>query len=233
MRAIFISYRRDDTEGHAGRLFEGLADVFGRGAVFMDVAGIAAGRDFRRAIEEQVASCGVLLAVIGKNWLTATDAQGSRRLDDPLDFVRLETATALKRDIPVVPVLVHGASMPRPEQLPDDLRELAFRNSVELTHSRWASDLKLLVEALRPHVDAPAESADAGAAPPPARAQHSWRMPAMLSALAVVLGPMPAQRAPGPRPSGWPANRRRQPRPRVRRRTGRNACRCWGVQAGP
>ena len=117
MRAIFISYRRDDAEGHAGRLFEDLVLRFGAASVFMDVAGIEPGRDFRKVIEQQVASCGVLLAVIGKSWLTssASDAQGRRRLDDPHDFVRLETATALRRDIPVIPVLVHGAQMPRPE----------------------------------------------------------------------------------------------------------------------
>lgn len=154
MRAIFISYRRDDTEGHAGRLFEDLRDRFGAGAVFMDVAGIEPGRDFRRVIEQQVASCGVLLAMIGKNWVSVVDKDGQRRLDDPYDFVRLETASALKRDIPVVPVLVHDATMPRAEQLPDDLKELAFRNSVELTHARWASDVQLLINALLPYVDA-------------------------------------------------------------------------------
>ena len=154
MRAIFISYRREDTEGHAGRLFEDLRDRFGKDAVFMDVAGIEPGRDFRRVIEQQVASCGVLLAMIGKNWLSVVDKDGQRRLDDPHDFVRLETASALKRDIPVVPVLVHDAAMPRAEQLPDDLKELAFRNSVELTHARWASDVQLLINALLPYVDA-------------------------------------------------------------------------------
>ena len=154
MRAIFISYRRDDAEGHAGRLFEDLAERFGKASVFMDVTGIEPGRDFRRVIEQQVASCGVLLAVIGKSWLSATDAEGRRRLDDPYDFVRLETEAALKRDIPLVPVLVHGAHMPRPEQLPDVLTNLAFRNSVELTHARWDSDVQLLINALLPYVDA-------------------------------------------------------------------------------
>lgn len=152
MRAIFISYRREDAEGQAGRLFDDLVTKFGEDSVFMDVAGIEPGRDFRRAIDEQVASCGVLLAVIGKSWFDAKDESGRRRLDDPADFVRLETASALKRDIPVIPVLVRGASMPRPEQLPPDLAELAYRNAVELTHARWDSDVQLLVKALRPHV---------------------------------------------------------------------------------
>lgn len=153
MRAIFISYRRDDAEGHAGRLFEDLSDRFGKASVFMDVTGIEPGRDFRRVIEQQLASCGVLLAVIGKSWLSSTDAQGHVRLHDPYDFVRLETATALTRDIPVIPVLVHGARMPRPEQLPEGLKDLAFRNSVELTHARWSSDVQLLINPLMPYVD--------------------------------------------------------------------------------
>jgi len=153
MRAIFISYRRDDTEGYAGRLFQELCERFGKDSVFMDVAGIEPGRDFRRVIEQQIASCGVLLALIGKGWLTAADEKGKQRLGDPHDFVRLETASALKRDIPVIPVLVQQATMPRVEQLPDDLKDLAFRNSVELTHARWDSDVELLVAALRHHVD--------------------------------------------------------------------------------
>ena len=177
MRAIFISYRRDDTEGHAGRLFEDLCERFGKDAVFMDVAGIEPGRDFRRAIEQQVASCGVLLAVIGKDWLNVTDAQGRRRLDDPYDFVRLETAGALKRDIPVIPVLVHQAEMPRPEQLPDELKDLAFRNGVELTHARWASDVQVLIAALMPYVDAAPPPAPAPVASPAPNAAQSRRHP--------------------------------------------------------
>lgn len=152
MRAIFISYRREDAEGQAGRLFDDLSSHFGEDSVFMDVAGIEPGRDFRRVIDEHVASCGVLLAIIGKSWLEAKDDAGLRRLDDPMDFVRLETASALKRDIPVVPVLVHGARMPRAEQLPEDLIELAYRNGVELTHARWDSDVQVLIKALSPYV---------------------------------------------------------------------------------
>ncbi|BDB24273.1 TIR domain-containing protein [Cupriavidus sp. P-10] len=152
MRGIFISYRRDDAEGQAGRLFDDLTEHFGNDAVFMDVADIEPGRDFRRVIDEHVASCAVLLTIIGKSWLTICDASGARRLDDSADFVRLETASALRRDIPVIPVLVHGARMPRAEDLPDDIQELAFRNGVELSHARWESDVRLLINALRPYV---------------------------------------------------------------------------------
>ena len=162
MRAIFISYRREDAEGQAGRLFDDLAMHFREDAVFMDVAGIEPGRDFRRVIDEHVASCGVLLAVIGKNWLDMKDASGRRRLEDPMDFIHLEIASALKRDIPVIPVMVGGASMPRADQLPPGLMELAYRNGVELTHARWNSDVQLLIKALRPHVVLPQE--DAGTA---------------------------------------------------------------------
>jgi TonB family protein len=146
---IFISYRRSDSQGEAGRVFDDLVQQFGEQTVFMDVSAIEAGRDFRKAIEEGVAKCGVLLVVIGTEWLQAKDEGGARRLSDPSDFVRIETAAALKRDIPVIPVLVRGARMPTAEQLPEDLRELAYRNCIELTHARWKSDIRLLVEALR------------------------------------------------------------------------------------
>jgi TIR domain len=129
-------------------LFDNLFTHFGEQKVFMDVAGIEAGRDFRKAIEESVANCGVLLVIIGPSWLTAKHEAGVRRLDDPGDFVREEVATALRRDIPVIPVLVRGAEMPRVEQLPDTLENLAYRNCVELTHARWRSDVQLLLEPL-------------------------------------------------------------------------------------
>jgi TonB family protein len=146
---IFVSYRRSDSQGEAGRLFDDLVKQFGEDTVFMDVAAIEAGRDFRKAIEEGVTKCGVLLVVIGLEWLDAKDERGARRLNDSSDFVRIETASALKRDIPVIPVLVRGAKMPSAEQLPDELKELAYRNCIELTHARWRSDMQLLKEALR------------------------------------------------------------------------------------
>lgn len=127
----------------------------------MDVAAIEPGRDFRKAIDASVASCSVLLAVIGREWLEAKDEAGGRRLDDPNDFVRVELASALRRDIPVVPVLVRGAKMPRVDQLPDDLRELAYRNAVELTYTRWKADVQTLVQALQTYLDAPCLDASA------------------------------------------------------------------------
>ena len=155
---IFISYRRDDTEGEAGRLFDDLTREFGANSVFMDVAGIRPGVDFVQAIEQNVADCGVLLAIIGPTWATITGASGQRRLDDPNDFVVLEIASALKREVPVIPVLVHGARMPSQEQLPESLKSFSHRNSVELSHARWPSDVQLLIEALNSYV-APSKTA--------------------------------------------------------------------------
>ncbi len=166
-----MNYRRNDSEGEAGRLFDELEKHFGEDAVFMDVAGIEPGQDFRRAIDQRVASCSVLLAVIGQHWLDARDGSGGRRLDDAGDFVRIELASALRGNIAVVPVLVRGSRMPRAEELPDELKDLAYRNAVELTHARWKSDIQLLIRALRPYMGAsatepPAPEARVQPAPP-------------------------------------------------------------------
>ncbi len=166
MGGIFVSYRRSDSQGEAGRLFDDLVKHFGEHLVFMDVAAIEAGRDFRKAIEEGVVKCGALLVVMGPEWVTAKDETGARRLDDPGDFVRIETAAALRRDIPVIPVLVRGAQMARADQLPDELKELSYRNCVELTHARWRSDVQLLIEALRRLLGEPG-TADANLRKPP------------------------------------------------------------------
>ena len=150
--AIFISYRRDDSEGETGRLYDDLVRVFGAAAVFMDVSDIHPGKDFRKAIDENVSKSAVLLAIIGPAWATITDPSGARRIDQPNDFVRLEIASALARNIDVVPVLVHGARIPNPADLPADLQNLAYRNAVELTHARWNSDVEVLTRALRDYV---------------------------------------------------------------------------------
>ena len=183
MGSIFLSYRREDTEGQAGRLYDDLVGVFGADTVFMDVAGIEPGRDFRKSIDQSLSSCGVFLSLIGRNWLTAKGDSGERRLDDPADFVRIETGAALKRDIPVIPVLVQGAAAPKPDQLPDDLKELAFRNAVELTHARWDSDLQVLVKALRHHISQPGPQAE----PKPVRPGSRPRVTKSLIAIVVLL----------------------------------------------
>ena len=148
MPGIFISYRRDDTSGHAGRLFDRLAQRFGPDSVFMDVTDIAPGEDFTRVIEDSVGKAELLLALIGPQWLSASDGAGSHRLDDPADFVRREIAAGLHHATVVVPVLVRGARMPREDQLPEELRPLARRQAVELSDNRWESDLAEFERAL-------------------------------------------------------------------------------------
>jgi hypothetical protein len=110
---IFISYRRDDSIGTAGRLHDRLAQAFGRNNLFMDVEHVPAGVDFVDHLHSQVAACDVFLAVIGLNWLNAKDDEGRRRLDNPDDFVTIEIAAALARNIRVIPVLVDGARIPK------------------------------------------------------------------------------------------------------------------------
>ena len=147
----------------------------------MDVAAIEPGRDFRKAIDQSIANCSVLLAMIGLEWLEAKDASGGRRLEDPNDFVRIELASALGRDIPVIPVLVRGARMPHADQLPDDLQDLAYRNAVELTHARWKSDVQVLIRALRPFMGEP-RSGDARASGAPGEEPASLPGPARAGA---------------------------------------------------
>lgn len=142
---IFVSYRREDSAGHAGRLFDRLAQHFGRDRIFMDIDTIEPGEDFVSVIENAVSSCDVLIAVIGRNWLTPT---GSGRLDRPTDFVRLEIATALRREIRVIPVLVQRASLPKAQELPDDLVKLVRRNAVELSDVHWQNDVEQLISVM-------------------------------------------------------------------------------------
>jgi TIR domain len=143
---VFISYRRQESSGMAGRLYDRLAARFGDDQVFMDVDTIALGVDFADVITQEVSTCEVLLAVIGPRWLTATDEDGQRRLDNPDDFVRLEIAAALERDIRVIPILVEGAVMPRRQELPEALAGLARRNALILRHESFGSDAERLLE---------------------------------------------------------------------------------------
>jgi hypothetical protein len=153
MAKVFISYRRDDSAGFAGRVHDRLAREFGRDLLFMDVDAIPLGVNFVKVLREEVAKCDVLLAVIGSAWLDVRDDRGSRRLDDPNDFVRIEVATALQRDIPVIPILLQGASAPRADQLPEDIKELALRNALDVRHSSFHNDVDKLVRELKAQSD--------------------------------------------------------------------------------
>ncbi len=146
---VFISYRRDDSAGYAGRLHDRLAAEFGRDQIVMDVDSFDLGVNFVTALREEVGKCEVLLAVIGSNWVNARDNKGDRRLDNPNDFVRAEVAAALQRNIRVIPILLDGAKIPQPDHLPEDLRELALRNALDVRHTSFNADVAKLVRALK------------------------------------------------------------------------------------
>jgi hypothetical protein len=156
---IFISYRRQDSDHLAGRLYDRLADRFGEGRVFMDVDTIEPGVDFAEEISRAVAACRVLVAVVGRAWLTATDKRGRRRLDDPDDFVRLEIEAALGRGVRIIPVLAQGAVMPGRDDLPESLAGLARRNALFIRHESFRSDAGRLVAAIERVLAAPGTTA--------------------------------------------------------------------------
>jgi hypothetical protein len=146
MPGTFISYRREDAAGYAGRLRESLERRLGAARVFRDVDTLRPGQDFVQAIETRLADCRVMLAVIGREWAGSRDMAGSRRLDEPYDFVRLEIAAALARpNVLVVPVLVEGAAMPAASELPENIRTLARRHAVTLRDETWDGDVDRLV----------------------------------------------------------------------------------------
>lgn len=150
MSRIFISYRRGDTPGDAGRLADRLYQRFGAERVFLDIDAIAPGADFVRALQTSLQETAVVLVVVGPKWTTLQADDQTRRLDDPKDFVRLEVATALARNIPVVPVLVQGAKMPAASELPADLEALATRQAFVVDHHEFHADANRLCDRLAP-----------------------------------------------------------------------------------
>jgi len=144
---IFISYRRSDTEGYAGRLEDALKGYFGEHRIFRDIGGIAPGEDFTDKIEESIESAGALIVVIGPNWLVSQDGVKAR-LHEPGDHVAAEIKAALDRKRVIVPVLVEGANMPREEDLPDELKQLARHNAVSISDVNWAHDTTRLARVL-------------------------------------------------------------------------------------
>jgi uncharacterized membrane protein YeaQ/YmgE (transglycosylase-associated protein family) len=143
---VFISYRRQDTQHLAGRLYDRLRDHFGKERVFMDVDSIEPGLDFGEVIDKAVRSSGVMLVLIGEKWLTSTDKQGRRRLDNPDDYVRLELEATLNRQVRVIPVLVEGATMPSSQELPASLASFSRRNALEMSHTRFDDDAHRLID---------------------------------------------------------------------------------------
>lgn len=147
-KPIFISYRRDDTSGYAGRLQDDLAELFGDDLVFRDVVKIEPGRDFLEVIGDALQSCAAMIVVIGREWVGSVDETGRRRLDNPADVLRLEVTAALERKTLVIPVLVEKAEMPRPQELPEALRPLTRRQAIELTDASWDHDVGRLAAAI-------------------------------------------------------------------------------------
>jgi len=129
-KSIFINYRREDSENVVGRIYDRLVQDFGKGSVFKDVEDILPGVDFRRVLEHEVVSTDVMLVVIGPDWLSQKNEQ---RLHSEDDFVRFEIETALKRDIPAIPVLVRRRMrLPQRHHLPESIRDLVYRNAVRV-----------------------------------------------------------------------------------------------------
>lgn len=145
---VFLSYRRNDVGGYAGRLTDALRQRLGAKSVFQDVTAIALGEAFTAAIDRALDESDAVLAVIGPGWLTASTPEGRPRLLEPDDSVRLELARALQREVRVVPVLVGGARLPTAAALPEDLQGLVERQGIVLRDESWYQDVESLVRSL-------------------------------------------------------------------------------------
>jgi hypothetical protein len=148
MSGIFISYRRDDSADVAHQLYQALVARFGPESVFIDVENIDLGDNFAEVLDEQVGFCDALIAIIGKKWLISARADGSRRLDDPHDWVRLEIASAVSRGIKVIPVLVDGATLPERRDLPGPISSLTEAQALDLKPDRFEAGIARLTMAL-------------------------------------------------------------------------------------
>jgi TIR domain-containing protein len=145
---IFLNYRREDTRGYAGRLYDRLSHRFGEEQIFRDIDAIPPGLDYAEEIDRLVSQCDLMLVLIGESWLSVHGAGGRRRLEEPGDLVSLEIAAGLERKIPVIPVLIQGARMPDEEELPDRIQALARRNALEMSDSHWNHDWERLTWAI-------------------------------------------------------------------------------------
>lgn len=145
---IFVNYRRSDAQGFAGRLADSLTLHFGSERVFRDVTGINYGQDFEQVIVQRIEEACAVIVVIGPSWLSATDGEGRNRLLDPGDYVMREIVAALQGGVVVVPVLIGGATMPRKDELPPQLADLAMRNAITISDERWAADVDRLAKVL-------------------------------------------------------------------------------------
>jgi len=182
---IFISYRREDASGHAGRLYDRLSARFGAERVFIDVDALEPGGDFVEGIEEAVGSAGVMLAVIGLSWTRVKDKSGRRRLDDPNDFVRREVAGALESKVRVIPVLVQGATMPAEDELPAPLAPLSRRSALELRDTDYNAGVDKLARFLEPLIE-PQKEPELEPEPPPAPKVPPLAMPVTTAIIGLI-----------------------------------------------
>jgi tetratricopeptide (TPR) repeat protein len=199
---IFISYRRDDAAYVTGHINDLLRKEFGNESVFTDVDNIALGVDFRAVLDESVSQCQVLLAVIGDNCLTVKSRDGKPRLHDPADFVRIEIESALKRNIPVIPLLVSGAAMPLEEDLPGSLKDLAFRNGTQIRPAPdFNPDMDRLIRNLRAYLRSMRDDAGGDPGQPPANVPNLTEEPVAQSTQHEVESKIDEERSerPGPR----------------------------------
>jgi len=177
MANIFISYRREDSGGHAGRLCDRLTARFGNARVFMDLQDIAPGQNFAQSIDEMIATCDCVIAVIGPRWIEAIQ----RRAPGADDYVQHEIAAALRRDVTVIPVLVGGARMPLAEHLPPAMSALRHRNAFEVRDERFDDDVARLSDAINAH-----GVGDAVALPDGRRRPHAARRAPLIAVAGLV-----------------------------------------------
>ena len=166
---IFISYRRQDSKSDARSICQRLEKTFGRGRVFIDVDSIRPGEDFQSVLENDLDKCNIMIVVIGPRWLELLRSSGPTDSQTSQDYVSMEIASALKRKLPIFPVLVDGATMPDAKDLPDDLKQLSFRQALSIRHDSFPRDMSGLEQELRQSV--------------PMR--RTWKVP-VLSGLAIL-----------------------------------------------
>lgn len=151
--SIFVSYRRTDSADVTGRIYDRLTEHFGRERIFKDVDSIPLGVNFKQHLENAVMECRLLLVIIGQRWTGREGGSAKSNITDPIDFVRIELETAIRRSLPIIPVLVQGARMPRPEDLPDSLQALVYYNAIEVRPDPdFHSDVTRLIAGIEGHL---------------------------------------------------------------------------------
>jgi hypothetical protein len=196
--SIFICYRREDSADVTGRIYDRLVDHFGPERVFMDVEAIRLGYDFRSEIDQTIKVCSIVIVVIGDEWLAQVD--GKRRIDDENDRVRIEIESALRREIPIIPVLTRGTSHPTKAMLPASLEALAYRHGTSIRHEHFRGDVDSLIsqmdKLLARQESTPSKPAEAKEPTPPVKSTQTTQsqpaIPPVASISAIAASKEPA-----------------------------------------